>query len=139
MSSPVPEKHSNLSTISTLASFATVIIALFVIAAWWSGRIDLAGITRDYVPMSLSVALSVLLLGGAISLKAGLSPHSRIGGFSTVMAVAVLLISSDLEEVRELSDRIAVIFRGRFVGILERHEASEELLGLMMLGAARDR
>lgn len=93
MSSPVPEKHSNLSTISTLASFATVIIALFVIAAWWSGRIDLAGITRDYVPMSLSVALSVLLLGGAISLKASLAPNSRIGGISTVMAIAVLLIS----------------------------------------------
>ena len=48
---------------------------------------------------------------------------------------AVLLISEDLEEVRGLSDRIAVIYEGRIVGILNCEEASEEVLGLMMSGA----
>ena len=47
---------------------------------------------------------------------------------------AVLLVSSDLEEILDLSDRIAVIFEGRFTGILEREKATEDVLGLMMVG-----
>jgi ABC-type uncharacterized transport system ATPase subunit len=47
---------------------------------------------------------------------------------------AVLLISEDLEEVRSLSDRIAVIYEGRIVGILPCSDATEELLGLLMSG-----
>ncbi len=47
---------------------------------------------------------------------------------------AVLLISEDLEEVRSLSDRIAVIYEGRIVGVLPCSEATEELLGLLMSG-----
>ena len=46
--------------------------------------------------------------------------------------LAVLWISEDLDELRELADRIAVIFRGKFVRILERDEASLELLGRLM-------
>ena len=49
--------------------------------------------------------------------------------------VAVLLISEDLDEILSLSDRIAVIYEGRIVGILPAKKASEELLGLMMSGA----
>lgn len=48
---------------------------------------------------------------------------------------AVLLISEDLEEIRSLSDRIAVIYEGRIVGILPCDEATDEVLGLMMSGA----
>jgi general nucleoside transport system ATP-binding protein len=48
---------------------------------------------------------------------------------------AVLLISEDLEEIRSLSDRIAVIYEGRIVGILPCSDATEEVLGLMMSGA----
>ena len=48
---------------------------------------------------------------------------------------AVLLISEDLEEVRSISDRIAVIYEGRIVGILACNDATEEVLGLMMSGA----
>jgi ribose transport system ATP-binding protein len=39
---------------------------------------------------------------------------------------AVLLISSDMEEVLGVSDRIAVMHEGRISGFLERHEFSEE-------------
>ena len=49
---------------------------------------------------------------------------------------AVLLISSELDEVRALSDRIAVIFEGRIVATLETAEATEERLGLLMAGHA---
>ena len=48
--------------------------------------------------------------------------------------LAVLWISEDLDELMELTDRIAVIFRGKFVRILERDEASLELLGRLMTG-----
>jgi ABC-type uncharacterized transport system ATPase subunit len=48
---------------------------------------------------------------------------------------AVLLISEDLDEVIALSDRIAVIYAGRIMGILPAHEVTVEQLGLMMSGA----
>lgn len=47
----------------------------------------------------------------------------------------VLLISEDLDELRSLSDRIAVIFRGAIVGELDVLDASSERLGLMMTGS----
>jgi simple sugar transport system ATP-binding protein len=50
--------------------------------------------------------------------------------------VAVLLISSELEEILDLSDRIAVMYRGRIVGEMGRHDADLEQLGLLMGGAA---
>jgi general nucleoside transport system ATP-binding protein len=50
--------------------------------------------------------------------------------------VGVLLISTELEEILTLSDRVAVIFRGRIVGVMERDEAELEQIGLMMGGQA---
>jgi general nucleoside transport system ATP-binding protein len=56
--------------------------------------------------------------------------EQRAGG------IATLLISEDLDEVRELSDRIAVLYEGRIMGILSRDEATVEKLGLMMAGVS---
>lgn len=47
--------------------------------------------------------------------------------------VAVLLVSADLEEIQQLSDRVAVIYSGRIMGIVEAPFNIEEL-GLMMAG-----
>ena len=47
---------------------------------------------------------------------------------------AVLLVSSDLAEVFALSDRIAVLYRGRIVGILSRQEATSLRVGALMAG-----
>ena len=47
---------------------------------------------------------------------------------------AVLLISADLDEVMELSDRIMVMYGGRKTGELLRAEADEHKLGRMMFG-----
>ncbi len=47
---------------------------------------------------------------------------------------ATLLISEDLDEIRALSDRIAVIYEGRIVGVVDGRTASLERLGLMMAG-----
>ena len=50
--------------------------------------------------------------------------------------VGILLISEDLDEILALADRIAVIYRGHIMGVVERQNASVEDLGLMMAGAA---
>ncbi len=48
---------------------------------------------------------------------------------------AILLVSGDLDEVIQLSDRIAVMFEGRFVGIVRPEEVTREEIGLMMSGS----
>jgi ABC-type uncharacterized transport system ATPase subunit len=48
---------------------------------------------------------------------------------------AILLVSADLTEVLALSDRIAVMYDGRFAAVLPRAEADEEVLGRYMTGA----
>ncbi|HEY0931011.1 MAG TPA: ABC transporter ATP-binding protein [Gemmatimonas sp.] len=48
----------------------------------------------------------------------------------------ILLISADLTEVLALSDRIAVMYGGRFATVLPRAACSAELLGPFMTGAA---
>ena len=52
---------------------------------------------------------------------------------------AILLISEDLDETRSLSDRIAVIYEGHIIGIVQRGEATVEEIGLMMAGIAPDK
>jgi general nucleoside transport system ATP-binding protein len=47
---------------------------------------------------------------------------------------AVLVISEELDELLELSDRIAVIYEGRIAGTFPAHRADEEELGLLMAG-----
>jgi general nucleoside transport system ATP-binding protein len=51
---------------------------------------------------------------------------------------AILLFSAELDELIALADRIAVMFRGRLVGIVDNADrrAPRERLGSMMLGAA---
>ena len=48
----------------------------------------------------------------------------------------ILLISAELEEIRNLADRILVIYGGRFMGELSPEEASDQTIGLMMAGIA---
>ena len=50
---------------------------------------------------------------------------------------AVLLISSELDEVIALADRIAVMYRGRIVGLVPA-DTSREALGLMMAGVPQE-
>lgn len=47
---------------------------------------------------------------------------------------AVLLISSDLDELLNTADRIVVMLRGRIAGELQAKEATREALGRLMLG-----
>ena len=59
--------------------------------------------------------------------------HQHLLGLRDAGA-AVLLVSTDLDELRALADRIAVLYRGRLVAILPTTTASPEHLGLLMAG-----
>ena len=48
---------------------------------------------------------------------------------------AILLISSDLDELFALCDRIFVMYQGRVAGTVRPHETDERELGLLMTGA----
>ena len=49
---------------------------------------------------------------------------------------AILLISEDLDEILALSDRIAVMYEGKIVGVVPREAVNIEQLGAMMAGAS---
>ena len=47
---------------------------------------------------------------------------------------AVLIVSTELDEVLALGDRVAVMYEGRIVGILDAKDATRERVGLLMGG-----
>lgn len=59
--------------------------------------------------------------------------HERIAR-QRKAGTASLVISEDLDEVMALSDRIAVMFDGKIIGIVDRDQATREKIGLMMTG-----
>ena len=48
--------------------------------------------------------------------------------------VAVLLVSSELDEILALSDRIVVMYRGSIIGEVDGKDATRQQLGLLMAG-----
>jgi simple sugar transport system ATP-binding protein len=49
--------------------------------------------------------------------------------------LAVLLFSEDLEEILNLADRVAIIFNGKIVAVLNTSDTTREEIGLLMAGA----
>ena len=52
--------------------------------------------------------------------------------------VAVLIVSSELDEILALGDRIIVLFRGRVFGVVDGATATREHLGLLMAGVTHE-
>ncbi len=52
--------------------------------------------------------------------------------------MSTILISEDLDELLKLSDRIAVMFRGRLIGYVDPRHTSREEIGLMMSGEKQE-
>jgi ABC-type uncharacterized transport system ATPase subunit len=61
--------------------------------------------------------------------------HARLRALKAA-GTAILLVSSELDEILALSDRILVMAGGRITGALDRAEATERRIGLMMAGLA---
>ena len=51
---------------------------------------------------------------------------------------SVLLVSNELSEIMEVSDRVLVIYKGRFVGEVDPMNTSEEEIGLLMAGIVKE-
>jgi simple sugar transport system ATP-binding protein len=51
---------------------------------------------------------------------------------------AVLVVSPELDEILALSDRIAVMYRGKVMAIVPAAQATKEYLGLLMAGVSPD-
>jgi simple sugar transport system ATP-binding protein len=47
---------------------------------------------------------------------------------------AILLVSTELDEIMELSDRIAVMFEGEIIAVVDAEGATKEQIGLLMAG-----
>ena len=62
--------------------------------------------------------------------------HGRIRAARDA-GTAVLLVSTELDEIYQLADRIAVMCRGRIVGVVDA-DVPRETLGLMMAGVSPD-
>ena len=60
--------------------------------------------------------------------------HSRLIAARNA-GTAILLISTELDEVMAVSDRIAVLREGHIVGVLSRSEATLDGIGRLMLGS----
>jgi simple sugar transport system ATP-binding protein len=50
--------------------------------------------------------------------------------------VAVMVISTDLDELFEISDRIGVMLQGQMVGVVENDDAAADKIRRLMTGAA---
>jgi general nucleoside transport system ATP-binding protein len=59
--------------------------------------------------------------------------HERISE-QRQRGTASIVISEDLDEVMALSDRIAVMFDGKIMGIVNQEDATRESIGLLMTG-----
>jgi len=65
--------------------------------------------------------------------------RERIRELSEKEGVSAVLISTDLEELLDLCDRIGVMFRGRLTGVVENHGPGVETqVGKLMLGGKGD-
>ncbi len=53
--------------------------------------------------------------------------------------VAVLLVSTELDEIFSLSDRIAVMYAGKIIDTMPVEDATRESIGLLMAGVKRDK
>ena len=60
--------------------------------------------------------------------------HSRLVS-QRDKGLAILLVSSELDEVLSLADRVAVMYRGKIVAELEGAGIDRDKIGLLMAGA----
>ena len=69
-----------------------IVIALLVLTGWSTGRLILASFLPNYIPMSPTTALAILLLGGALLVGDRERAHRRSRWLACAAAAMVLLI-----------------------------------------------
>jgi ABC-type uncharacterized transport system ATPase subunit len=107
----------------------------------WARVRDLSGGNQQKVLLGRELARSLRVLVVAqptrgVDLGASADIHGALLAARDT-GVAVLLLSSELDELRRLSDRIVVMRRGAIVGELSPSEATDARLGDLMVGGSR--
>jgi simple sugar transport system ATP-binding protein len=69
-----------------------------------------------------------------LDVKTTTAVRTRIRELVDTGAAGALLISTDLEELLVLSDRVAVLSRGRLMGIVQNKPGAEQEIGALMIG-----
>lgn len=104
---------------------------------------SLSGGNQQKAVLARELTLSPLKLLLAAQPTRGLDVSAVEAVYSRIQAardkgLGVLLISSELNELIAVSDRVAVMYRGRIVGEMEATAANREAIGSMMSGHAHD-
>jgi general nucleoside transport system ATP-binding protein len=73
-----------------------------------------------------------------LDVKTTASVRARIRALVEGGEAGALVISTDLEELLELGDRIAVLSRGRLMGVVDNKPGAEQEVGALMIGGAHD-
>ena len=69
-----------------------------------------------------------------LDVKTTTAVRARIRELADGGAAGALVISTDLDELLVLCDRIAVLSRGRLVGVVENGPGAEQEIGALMIG-----
>ncbi len=106
----------------------------------WAPVHSLSGGNQQKVLLGRELARSLKVLVVAqptrgVDLGAARALHEALRE-ARAAGVAIVLISSELDELRALSDRIVVMRRGAFVGELRPDEAVDARLGALMVGGS---
>lgn len=87
------QKRSFRELLLTISSATSAIIAIVVIFAWWGTDVIIASLSEDYVPMTLSIALTVLLISGSILLRTAIPLDSKMTWIPMGISFAAILLS----------------------------------------------
>jgi general nucleoside transport system ATP-binding protein len=101
------------------------------------GRLSGGNIQKVLLARELNAEASVAVFNKptyGLDLQNTRLAHDRILA-SAESGMAIVVISTDLDELFELSDRIAVMFQGHLAGIVENGPDVERKVGLLMTGA----
>ena len=69
-----------------------------------------------------------------LDVKTTAAVRTRIRELADGGEAGALLISTDLEELLVLSDRVAVLSRGRLMGIVQNRPGAAQEIGALMIG-----
>ena len=101
------------------------------------GKLSGGNVQKVLLARELDAAANVAILNKPTY---GLDLHNQRLALDRIVAaaargVAVLMISTDLDELLEISDRIGVMFQGRLVGIVENDDGAANKVRRLMTGA----
>ena len=102
-----------------------------------AGSLSGGNIQKVIVARELSLDPKVVVFNKptyGLDVKTTAAVRARIRGLVDGGAAGALLISTDLEELLALSDRVAVLSRGRLMGIVRNGPGAEQEIGALMIG-----